>query len=177
MSTQSCQEIASEECYADLREYQPRKGDILLSTDGTPGIAYHLHSRPKRMIPSSGILILKSDTDTVGNESLTLILNSILTQEQVHRDVAGSSSIRCWQSDQVAATRIPLLSRERQVEIEQRRSESFQLRHHSKKLLERAKRAVEIAIEQDERTAGNWLEFAHQNLRNERNEESTVSQI
>ena len=160
----------SEECYADMQEYQPQKGDILLSTDGTPGIAYYLHSRPKRMIPSSGILILKSDTDTVGNESLTLILNSILTQEQVHRDVAGSSSIRHWRSDQVAATLIPLLSREKQIEIEQRHSESFQRRHYSKKLLENAKEAVEIAIEQGERTASNWLESAHRNLRNGRNE-------
>lgn len=167
----------SEECYADLREYQPQKGDILLSTDGTPGIAYHLPSRPKRMIPSRGILILNSDTDRVGDESLTLILNSILTQEQVHRDVAGGSSIRRWRSDQVAATRIPLLSREKQVEIEQRRSESFQLRHRSKRLLESAKKAVEIAIEQDERTASNWLESVHQNLRNGRNEEAGVSQI
>ena len=152
----------SEEYYAGMQEYQPQKGDILLSTDGTPGIAYYLHSKPQRMIPSRGILILKSDTDTVGNESLTLILNSILTQEQVHRDVAGSSSIQRWRSDQVAATRIPLISREKQVEIEQRRSEAFQMRHRSKKLLENAKKAVEIAIEQDERTASNWLESAHQ---------------
>ena len=167
----------SEECYADMPEYQPKKGDILLSKDGTPGIAYYLHSRPKKMIPSRGILILKSDTDTVGNASLTLILNSILTQEQVHRDVAGRSSIQHWQSDQVAATRIPLLYREKQVEIEQRLSESFQLRHRSKKLLETAKEAVEIAIEQEEQTASNWLEAAHQHLRNGRNEALTVSQI
>ncbi|RKU22818.1 hypothetical protein C6503_03380 [Candidatus Poribacteria bacterium] len=165
----------SQECYSDMQEHQPQKGDILLSTDGTPGIAYYVHSGRKRMIPSSGILILKSDTDKVGNESLTLILNSILTQEQVHRDVAGSSSIQCWRSDQVAATRIPLLSREKQVEIEQRRSESFQLRHRSKKFLENAKKAIEIAIAQDERTASNWLESAHQNLRNGRNEELAVS--
>ena len=167
----------SEERYADMREHQPQKGDILLSKDGTPGIAYYVHSRPKRMIPSRGILILKSNTDTVGNESLTLILNSILTQEQVHRDVAGSSSIWRWRPDQVAATRIPLLAREKQVEIQQRRSESFQMRHRSKKLLENAKVAVDIAIDQDERTASNWLEAAHRNLRNRKNEEVTGSQI
>ena len=155
----------SEACYADMQAYQPQKGNILLSTDGTPGIAYYLHNRPKRMIPSRGIRILKSDTDTIGNESLTLILNSILTQEQVHRDVGGSPSIQRWRSEQVAATQIPLLSREKQVEIEQRRSESFQRYHHSKKLLETAKAAVDIAIEQDERTASKWLESAHQNLR------------
>ena len=156
----------SQERYATLQEHQPEKGDILLSTDGTPGIAYYVHNRPKRMIPSSGILILKSDTDTVGNASLTLILNSILTQEQMHRDVAGGLSIQRWRSEQVAAIQIPLLSRGKQVEIEQRYSESFQLRHRSKKLLENAKKAVEIAIAQDEQTASNWLESAHQNLRN-----------
>lgn len=162
----NAEKYISQERYADLQEHQPQKGDILLSTDGTPGIAYYVGNRPKRMIPSSGILILKSDTDTVGNASLTLILNSILTQEQVHRDVAGGSSIQRWRSEQVAATQIPLLSREKQVEIEQRRSESFQLRHRSKKLLENAKTAVEIAIAQDEQAASNWLESVHQNLRN-----------
>ena len=173
----NAEKYISQERYADIQEHQPQKGDILLSTDGTPGIAYYIHNTPKRMIPSSGILILKSDTDKIGNESLTLILNSILTQEQIHRDAAGSSSIQRWRSDQVAATLIPLLSREKQVEIEQRRSESFQLRYRSKKLLENAKKAVEIAIAQDERTASNWLESAHQNLRNGRNEELTVSHI
>ena len=167
----------SDERYTDLQELQPQKGDILLSTDGTPGIAYYVHSRPKQMIPSRGILILKSKTETVGNQSLTLILNSILTQEQVHRDVAGSLSIRRWRSDQVASIRIPLLSREKQVEIEQKLSEALQRHHRSKKLLETAKAAVDLAIEQEERTASNWLESAHRDLRNGRNEELTDSQI
>jgi len=173
----NAEKYISQEHYVDMQERQPQKGDILLSTDGTPGIAYYVHNTPKRMVPSSGILILKNNTDKVGNASLTLILNSILTQEQVDRDVAGSSSIQRWRSEQVAATLIPLLSREKQVEIEQRRSESFQLRHRSKKLLENAKKAVEIAIAQGEQTASNYLESAHQNLRNRRNEKSPSSHI
>lgn len=36
--------------------------------------------------------------------------------------------------------------------------ESFNLRKQSKHLLECAKRAVEMAIEQDEKTAMSWLE-------------------
>ena len=173
----NAEKYISQEHYVDMQERQPQKGDILLSTDGTPGIAYYVHNTPKRMVPSSGILILKNNTDKVGNASLTLILNSILTQEQVDRDVAGSSSIQRWRSEQVAATLIPLLSREKQVEIEQRRSESFQLRHRSKKLLENAKKAVEIAIAQGEQTASNYLESAHQNLRIRRNEKSPSSHI
>lgn len=47
---------------------------------------------------------------------------------------------------------------EKQVEIEQKIIESFNLRAQAKDLLEHAKRAVEIAIEQDEQAAIEWLE-------------------
>ena len=153
----------SKELYAEMQAHQPQKGEILLSKDGTPGIAYYFRKRPKRMIPSSGILRLKSDTNKVGPEYLTLVLNSVLTQEQIQRDVAGSSLIPRWQSDQIAATLIPLLSKEKQIEIEQRISESFSLRNDSKKLLALVKETVEIAIEQGEQAASNWLESARQN--------------
>ena len=53
---------------------------------------------------------------------------------------------------------IPVLSEEKQIQIQQKVVESFNLRKQSKHLLECAKRAVEIAIEQDEQTAIDWLE-------------------
>ena len=61
-------------------------------------------------------------------------------------------------SDQVAGIVIPILHQGKQTEIEQKVIESFNLRKQAKNLLEHAKRAVEIAIEQDEQTAINWLE-------------------
>ena len=151
----------SEELYADIEEHQPKQGEILFSKDATPGIAYHLREQPEKMIPSSGILRLKSKTDKVGNEYLTLVLNSILTQEQINRDVGGSVILH-WRPDQVAGTVIPILHQERQSEIQQKVIESFNLRKQAKDLLECAKRAVEIAIEQDEQTAIDWLEFVSQ---------------
>ena len=53
----------SEELYSDIEEHQPKQGEILLSKDATPGIAYHLREQPEKMIPSSGILRLKNKTD------------------------------------------------------------------------------------------------------------------
>ena len=53
---------------------------------------------------------------------------------------------------------IPLFSEEKQIQIQQKIVESFSLRKQSKHLLECAKQAVEIAIEQDEQTAVNYLE-------------------
>lgn len=151
----------SEELYADIEEHQPKQGEILLSKDATPGIAYHLREQPKKMIPSSGILRLKNKTDKIGNECLTLMLNSILTQEQINRDVGGSVILH-WRPDQVAGTVIPILPQEKQAEIRQKVAESFNLRKQAKDLLEYTKRAVEIAIEQNEQTAINWLESVSQ---------------
>ena len=147
----------SEELYAEIIEHQPKQGEILFSKDATPGIAHYLRESPDKMIPSGGILRLKSKTDKIGNEYLTLVLNSILTQEQVNRDVGGSVILH-WRPDQVARTVIPILPQEKQTEIEQKVIESFNLRKRAKDLLESAKHAVEIAIEQDEQTAIDWLE-------------------
>ena len=146
----------SEELYAEIEEHQPKQGEILLSKDATPGIAYYLREDPEKMIPAGGILRLESKTDKIGNEYLTLVLNSILTQEQINRDVGGSVILH-WRPDQVAETVIPVLHQEKQSEIQQKVIESFNLRKEAKNLLECAKRTVEIAIEQDEQAAMDWL--------------------
>jgi len=146
----------SEELYADLSQHQPKQGEILLSKDGSPGIACHLRDKPQKMIPSGGILRLKIKDNRINEDYLTLVLNSLLTKEQVNRDCGGSIILH-WRPDQVKKTLIPILPKEKQFEIQQKVTESFALRKQSKHLLECAKRAVEIAIEQDEETAIGWL--------------------
>ena len=153
----------SETLYVKIMQHQPKQGEIIFSKDGTLGIAYYLREKPKKMIPSGGILRLKSKTDRINNDYLTLVLNSILTKEQANRDVGGSL-IPHWRPDQVKATLIPILSKEKQLRIQQKVVESFNLRKQSKHLLECAKRAVEIAIEQDEQTAIDYLERETQEL-------------
>ena len=138
------------------KNHQPQQGEILFSKDGTPGIAHYLKEPPPKMIPSGGILRLKSKTDKINNEYLTLVLNSVLTQEQVNRDVGGSIILH-WRPDQVKQTVVPILSEEKQLDIQQKVTESFNLRKQSKQLLENAKKTVEMAIEQDEQTAIDWL--------------------
>ena len=64
--------------------------------------------------------------------------------------------------DDILDFSIPILPKEKQTEIEQKIIESFNLRKRAKDLLEHAKRAVEIAIEQDEQTAIDWLQSASQ---------------
>ncbi|TXL11574.1 hypothetical protein BMR04_15990 [Methylococcaceae bacterium HT3] len=86
-----------------------------------------------------------------------MVLNSVLTQEQVKRDVGGSIILH-WRPEQVKETIIPILPQAQQLQIQQKITESFELRKQSKQLLENAKRAVEIAIEQDESKAIQWLD-------------------
>ena len=146
----------SEKLYIEIAQHQPKKGEILLSKDATPGIAYYLYENPQKIIPSSGILRLKSKTNKTNNEYLTLVLNSILVKEQVNRDVGGSVILH-WLPDQVKETVIPILPEEKQTKLQHKIIKSFNLRKQSKHLLKYAKRAVEIAIEQDEVTALKWL--------------------
>ncbi len=147
----------SEKLYSELTQHQPKQGEILFSKDATPGIAYHLNDKPPKMIPSGGILRLELKDNWVNEDYLTLVLNSLIVKEQINRDVGGSVILH-WRPDQVKQTLIPILSNEKQQQIQQKISVSFNLRKQSKHLLECAKKAVEIAIEQDEQTAIKWLE-------------------
>lgn len=152
----------SKTLYQEIKQHQPKQGEILFSKDATPGIAYYLNETPQPMIPSGGILRLKNKSDKINNEYLTLVLNSILTKEQVSRDVGGSVILH-WRPDQVKDMVIPILPEAKQTQIQQKVTESFYLRKQSKHLLECAKRAVEIAIEQDEQIAFSWLDRIQSN--------------
>ena len=146
----------SENLYEQIKENQPRQEEILFTKDATPGIAYYLRDEPQRMIPSGGVLRLKTKADRMDGEFLTLALNSMITKEQATRD-AGGSVIRHWRPDQIARVVVPIPPKEVQARIQEKVVESAVLRQESKRLLECAKRSVEIAIEQDEETALKWL--------------------
>ena len=150
------QQFISEELYEELKSHQPKKGEILLSKDATPGMAYFLNEEPQKMIVSGGILRLKMDNKQVLPEYLTLVLNSAIVQKQIERD-AGGSIINHWRPDQVKATLIPILKGYKQKEIKELIEKSFSDRKLSKSLLEIAKRGVEMAIEKDEQEAEKWI--------------------
>jgi len=145
------------------KNHKPKKGEILFSKDATPGIAYFLSEEPQKMIPSGGILRLKLKDKRVKPTYLTLVLNSLVVKEQINRDVGGSVILH-WRPDQVKQTLIPILDEDKQEQIQQKVTESFNLRKQSKHLLECAKNAVEIAIEKDEETAMQWLESQIDNI-------------
>lgn len=142
----------SKEIYEEIQAHQPEKGEILLSKDATPGIAYYLNIEPEKMIPSSGIMRLKNKLNQVNNEYLTLVLNSIIVKEQINRD-AGGTIILHWKPDQIKETKIPILPEKKQEQIQKQIIEFFDLREKSKHLLELAILSVEEAIDKGDKVA------------------------
>jgi hypothetical protein len=83
---------------------------------------------------------------------LTLALNSKLVRMQAERD-AGGSIILHWRVSEIENVIVPVVDMTTQTEIADLVQQSFAHKAKSERLLETAKRAVEIAIETDEQTA------------------------
>lgn len=134
---------------------RPKQDTILMSKDGSIGIAYKVEKN-EDFITSGAILHLQITNDSILLDYLTLVINSKVVQMQAERD-AGGSIIQHWKPSEISNVIIPILPMERQREISQKVQESFRLRNESKRLLNVAKTAVEIAISEGEETALKFL--------------------
>ena len=112
----------------------------------------------KPFVTDSTLRIYRAkETACVLPEVLCIFLQSTIGQELIYRYVVGSTGIINIYDDDIARIPIPVLDTEIQKDIAAKVQESFALRHQSKQLLEYAKQAVEIAIEQREDVALAWL--------------------
>lgn len=146
----------SENVVDNVLALYPKKDTILFSKDGSVGIAYKIE-KDTRIITSSALLHLsiKNFSEVLPNY-LTLILNSPIVQLQAERDSNGAI-IKHWKPSEIENVDIPLLDIRKQKELAKKISESFDARRKSKELIEYAKKALEIAIESDEKNALKWL--------------------
>ena len=139
---------------SEYNHLKPKQDTILLSKDGSVGIAYKIKHEIDCI--TSGALLhlnIKHDyLDEILPEYLTLVLNSVLVQMQAERD-AGGSIIQHWKPSEIEQILIPCIDKQYQRLIEDKIKHSFQLKEQSQQLLDLAKHAVEVAIEQDELTA------------------------
>lgn len=125
------------------------KGDVLMNGTGVGTIgraAPYLHAADA--LPDNHVTVLRMDA--MSPICLALYLNSIAGQYQVDQHFKGSSGqIELYPSD-IANFWCPELDIAIQKKIDKLAQQSFTLKAKSERLLEAAKRAVEIAIEQDE---------------------------
>lgn len=139
-----------------IAKLKPKKDTILFSKDGSVGTAYLLRNDLEG-ITSSAILHLKvKNTKEILPEYLTLALNSKLVQMQAERD-AGGSIILHWRKEEIEQVVVPIIDFKKQEQIAELVEESFKLKVESERLLEVAKKAVEIAIEESEDVALKYL--------------------
>lgn len=129
----------------DIEKLKPRKDTILLSKDGSVGIAYKI-DEDLNCITSGAILHLNVYNPDYDPDYLTLVLNSPVVQMQAARD-AGGSIIQHWKPSEIEQVIIPKLPKSIQDSIAEKIQESFRLRAESKRLLEEAKLMVENEIE------------------------------
>ena len=103
-------------------------------------------------ISSSGILHLAEKDNAVRLAYLPLVFNSKIVRLQAERS-AGGSIIQHWKQSEIENVSIPILPMSSQQKITAKVRESFALHAESKRLLDLAKYAVEVAIERGEDSA------------------------
>jgi len=145
----------SEELYQELKEnYRPRKNEVLFTKDGTIGITYVLNEDVDAIV--SGAFLRLKPKEKIDSQYLALVINSFFCKAQIER-MSGGAIIAHLKPDSVKRIKVPILPDIKQKEIAEKVSGAFKLRQEAKGLLEKAKRAVEIFIEQDEKQALAYL--------------------
>lgn len=145
----------SEELYENLKKsYEPKKGEVLFTKDGTIGLSFALNEDIEGIL-SGAFLRLQPKVD-LNTNYLALVLNSPYCKAQIER-MSGGAIIAHLKPESAMQIRIPVLTQERQIELGEMVIKSLQMREEAKNLLEKAKRAVEIFVEQGESQALKYL--------------------
>ena len=138
--------------FPNIESLYPRKDTILLSKDGSVGIAYKVQEDMEVVTSGALLHLIVKDTNRVLPDYLTLVLNSKVVQLQAERDCNGAI-IQHWKPSDIEKVCIPILDMKIQTEISDKVKESFRLRKESKQLLDKAIKTVEMAIEKGEKAA------------------------
>ena len=138
-----------------------KKGDIIISQMGTVGNCAIVSKEQENWVFASFTIRIRiTDKSKYDPYFVALYIENIAKPYYLMRNIAQASVRQNTDLPTIKQMPIPSLSFEKQRQISQKITESFSLRKRSNHLLECAKRAVEIAIEQDELTAIDWLEHA-----------------
>lgn len=129
----------------NLDSLRPKKDTILLSKDGSVGIAYKVE-RNLDVITSGALLHLNIINENCLPDYLTLVMNSVVVKLQSERDSSGAI-IQHWKLSDIQKVIIPLLPFSVQKKIASLIQKSFLLKAQSDALLQKARLSVEKEIE------------------------------
>lgn len=131
------------------------ENDILISMSGTIGNSCRVPKDIKAVVNQR---IMRFTPKNYDSEVLSLLINSIIGYLQLERIGTGGVQTNISATD-IKEIFIPKLQTDKQQQIAKLIEESFYLKKQSEHLLEVAKRAVEIAIEENEETAMKYIEI------------------
>lgn len=135
-----------------------KENDILISMSGTIGNSCKI---PHGVIALINQRIMRITPKNYNFNVLPLIINSVIGEFQLERIGTGGVQTNISATD-IKKILIPILESEKQKEISELIEESFRLKKESENLLEIAKRAVEMAIEETEEKAIEFIEDSAQ---------------
>lgn len=104
---------------------------------------------------STGFYVINSEE--INAETLLVLFKSELMQNILKQNCSGTI-LTAINKNEFENIPLPILDKDIQEKIKSKATESFQSRKKSEQLLEMAKQAVEIAIEQDETIATNFID-------------------
>ncbi len=131
-------------------------GDVIVSSiEGSLSSIALIEKEYDQALCSTGFHVIRSEN--FNPETLLVLLKSKVGQLQLKKGCSGTI-LTTINKDEFGKLVLPKIAETKQTQIQQKIRQSFHLRQQSKHLLKCAKRVVEIAIEQDEQTAINWLE-------------------
>jgi restriction endonuclease S subunit len=140
-----------------FEDKKANEGDAVVTRVGTIGLSARIPKECNGGTISDNLIRIRILTEEkINSYYLSCFLGSVIGKTLMLRNGRGSVQQRLNQ-ETLKEILLPLLPMSKQHQIQQKIIESFNLRKQSKHLLECAKRAVEIAIEEDEETAEKWL--------------------
>ncbi len=131
--------------YSELQCCRPQIGELLLTKDGSPGVAMAVDEECNGII-SGGVVRLKLKNTLIPNEYLALVINSRVCRMQIERECSGALILH-WKPALIRKLRIPILSQSVMDKIAELVTQAKRARRESDKLLEQAKTRVEQLIE------------------------------
>ena len=148
----------SKELGKDLPSRARRKvnaGDVLISSiEGSLSSCAIVGKEFENSLCSTGFYVIKSDK--INSETLLVLFKSDLMQNILKQSCSGTI-LTAINKDEFLKIPLPLINPKTQSQISLLIQESFALKSKSEKLLELAKKAVEMAIEESEEGAMKFI--------------------
>lgn len=129
------------------------ENDILISMSGTIGNSCKIRKGIRAVVNQR---IMRITPKNYNVDVLPLIINSIIGQLQLERIGTGGVQTNISATD-IKEILVPIIADNKQEQIAELVEESFKLKAESVRLLEVAKKAVEMAIEENEENALNFI--------------------